>query len=240
MTIAARRHSPPSPQVKDGTRRARRRVARLRHIHPTTHAQQLVLVEHARAAQRSKQECQTARLRDQMLAFLPHLRAFALSLSNDPVKADDLMQTTVLRAWTNLAHFRRGTNLEAWLFTILRNSFYSEFRSRRREVEDADSTYVRRLKVQPEQEFKLFLDDVRTALERLPLEQREALILVGGQGETYEDVAAICGVTVGTMKSRVNRARTRLVELLQMEDRHDLGLDRLMQAALQPLKAPGS
>jgi RNA polymerase sigma-70 factor, ECF subfamily len=240
MTIAARRHSPPSPQVKDGTRRARRRVARLRHIHPTTHAQQLVLVEHARAAQRSKQECQTARLRDQMLSFLPHLRAFALSLSNDPVKADDLMQTTVLRAWTNLAHFRRGTNLEAWLFTILRNSFYSEFRSRRREVEDADSTYVRRLKVQPEQEFKLFLDDVRTALERLPLEQREALILVGGQGETYEDVAAICGVTVGTMKSRVNRARTRLVELLQMEDRHDLGLDRLMQAALQPLKAPGS
>jgi RNA polymerase sigma-70 factor (ECF subfamily) len=212
----------------------------LRHIHPTTHAQQLALIERARAALRSKQKCQTAQLREQILGLLPILRAFALSLTNDPSRADDLVQDTILRAWPHLNHFRRGTNLEAWLFTILRNSFYSEFRSRRREVEDADSTYVRRLKVQPEQEFKLFLNDVRKAVERLPLEQREALILVGGQGETYEDVAPICGVTVGTMKSRVNRARTRLVELLQMEDRYDLGLDQLMQAALQPLKAPGS
>jgi RNA polymerase sigma-70 factor (ECF subfamily) len=67
----------------------------------------------------------------------------------------------------------------------------------------------------------------------LPLEQREAILLIGCQGESYEDAAAICGVAVGTIKSRVNRARTQLVELLRMEDRHDLGLDGLMQAALQ-------
>ena len=77
------------------------------------------------------------------------------------------------------------------------------------------------------------LDNVQWALMRLPLEQREAILLIGCRGESYEDAAALCGVAVGTMKSRVNRARTQLVELLQMEDRHDIGLDRLTQAALQ-------
>ena len=143
------------------------------------------------------------------------------------------MQTTILRAWTNLDRFQPNTNLEAWLFTILRNSFYSEYRKRRREIEDPDSGYARRLTVRPEQESRLMLDDLQRALMHLPLEQREAILLIGCQGESYEDAAAICGVAVGTIKSRVNRARTQLVELLQMEDRHDLGLDGLMQAALQ-------
>jgi RNA polymerase sigma-70 factor (ECF subfamily) len=143
------------------------------------------------------------------------------------------VQTTILRAWTNLDRFQPNTNLEAWLFTILRNSFYSEYRKRRREIEDPDSGYARRLMVRPEQESRLMLDDLQRALMHLPLEQREAILLIGCQGESYEDAAAICGVAVGTIKSRVNRARTQLVELLRMEDRHDLGLDGLMQAALQ-------
>ncbi len=87
--------------------------------------------------------------------------------------------------------------------------------------------------VQPKQDFRLFLDYVQRALMCLPLEQREALILVGCHGESYEAAAAVCGVAVGTMKSRVNRARAQLAGLLQMDDRHDLCLDGLMQTALQ-------
>jgi RNA polymerase sigma-70 factor (ECF subfamily) len=227
MAQSARQHSPPSPHVKACNRHAPRRLRRLRHIHPLTHTQHLALVEEARAVRRSKH------LRDQILAILPHLRAFALSLTHDPVRSDHLVQTTILRAWTNLDRFQPNTNLEAWLFTILRNSFYSEYRKRRREIEDPDSGYARRLMVRPEQESRLMLDDLQRALMHLPLEQREAILLIGCQGESYEDAAAICGVAVGTIKSRVNRARTQLVELLRMEDRHDLGLDGLMQAALQ-------
>ena len=233
MTIAARRHSPPSPQVKDCTRRARRRIARLRHIHPTTHAQQLVLVEHARAAHRSKQECQTARLREQMLGLLPILRAFALSLTNNPSRADDLVQDTLLRAWTHCSRFQRGTNLEAWLFTILRNSFYSEHRKRKHEVEDPGETYAGRLSVPPAQEAGLEMNELRLALACLPRRRREALLWIGVEGLTYEEVAAIQGVAVGTIKSRVNRTRSQLARLLHMEDRHEIGPDQVMKAAVQ-------
>jgi len=172
-------------------------------------------------------------MRDQLPTVLPHLRAFALHLTRDPVRSDDLVQSTVLRAWTNLDHFQPGTNLEAWLFTILRNSFYSEHRKRRWEIEDPEGGFARRLVVQPEQESKLMLQDLQEALIRLPPGQRKALLLVAEQGETYENAAALCGVAVGTLKSRVNRARNQLAEMLQIEDRHDLGPDRLMQAALQ-------
>jgi RNA polymerase sigma-70 factor (ECF subfamily) len=202
MTLAARKPSHPSSQLRGSTRHARRWLTRLRHIHPVTHTQQLALVEEAHARRRSKH------LRDQILALLPHLRGFALSLTHDPAKGDDLVQNTILRAWTTLERFQPNTNLEAWLFTILRNNFYSEFRKRRQEVEDSDCAYARRLMVQPEQDFRLFLGDVQRALMCLPLEQREALILIGCQGESYEAAAAICGVAVGTMKSRVIRARS--------------------------------
>ena len=234
MIQAARQHSHPSPHVKDCNRFARRRLKRLRHIHPIPHVQYVALVEKVRAGRRSKH------VRDQLPACLPHLRAFALSLTRDPVRSDDLVQSTLLRAWANLDHFQHDTNLEAWLFTILRNNFHSEYRKRRREVEDPDDGYARRLMVQPEQEFRMFLDDVQRALVRLPLEQREALLLVTEQGETYADVAARCGVAEGTIKSRVNRARTQLAAMLQMENRHDLGPDRLMQAALQHSNAAAS
>jgi RNA polymerase sigma-70 factor (ECF subfamily) len=227
MTQAARRHSPPAPKEADRSRSARRKQARLRHIHPLSHVEHLTLVEKVRASRRSQY------MRDRLPAFLPHLRAFALHLTRDPVRSDDLVQSTLLRAWTNLNHFQQGTNLEAWLFTILRNCFYSEHRKHRWEIEDPEDGFARRLMVQPAQEPKLMLDDLHEALARLTLEQRKALLLVVEQGETYEDAAALCGVAVGTLKSRVNRARTQLAAMLQMENRHDLGPDRLMQAALQ-------
>jgi RNA polymerase sigma-70 factor (ECF subfamily) len=227
MTQAARQHRHPALKETDRSRSARRKRARLRHIHPPSHAQHLALVEKVRAGRRSQY------VRDQLPAVLPHLRAFALHLTRDPVRSDDLVQSTLLRAWTNLDHFQQGTNFEAWLFTILRNSFYSEHRKHRREIEDPEDGFARRLMVQPEQEPKLMLDDLHEALARLTLEQRKALLLVVEQGETYEDAAALCGVAVGTLKSRVNRARTQLAAMLQMENRHDLGPDRLMQAALQ-------
>jgi RNA polymerase sigma-70 factor (ECF subfamily) len=125
----------------DRSRSARRKRARLRHIHSLTHAQQLALVEEVRAGRRSKH------MRDQLSAFLPHLRNFALHLTRDPVRSDDLVQSTLLRAWTNLDHFQQGTNLEAWLFTILRNCFYSEHRKHRWEVEDPEGGFARRLMV---------------------------------------------------------------------------------------------
>jgi RNA polymerase sigma-70 factor (ECF subfamily) len=230
MTQAARRHGHPAPKATDHSQSARRKQARLRHIHPLSHIEHLALVEEARASRRSQY------MRDQLSAFLPHLRAFALHLTRDPVRSDDLVQSTLLRAWTNLDHFQHGTNLEAWLFTILRNCFYSEHRKRRWEIEDPEGGFARRLMVQPEQESKLMLDDLHEALAYLSPEQRKALLLVVEQGETYEDAAALCGVAVGTLKSRVNRARTQLVAMLQMENRHDLGPDRLMQAALQQSK----
>ena len=230
MTQAARRHSHPAPKAPDHSRSARRKQARLRHIHPLSHVEHLALVEEVRTSRRSQY------MRDQLAAFLPHLRAFALHLTRDPVRSDDLVQSTLLRAWTNLDHFQHGTNLEAWLFTILRNCFYSEHRKHRWEVEDPEGGFARRLMVQPEQESKLMLDDLHEALTHLTLEQRKALLLVVEHGETYEDAAALCGVAVGTLKSRVNRARTQLAEMMQMENRHDLGPDRLMQAALQHSK----
>ncbi|MDF2973954.1 MAG: polymerase subunit sigma [Microvirga sp.] len=227
MTQAARRHSHPVRKEIGRSRSARHKQARLRHIHPLSHTQHLALVEEVRVSRCSQQ------VRHQLPAFLPHLRSFALSLTHDPVRSDDLVQNTVLRAWANLDRFQHGSNLEAWLFTILRNSFYSEYRQRRWEVEDPEGGYARTLMVQPEQESRLMLQDLQQALMRLPPDQRGALLLVAEQGKSYEEAAALCGVAVGTIKSRVHRARTQLATMLEMENRHDLGLDCLMQAALQ-------
>jgi RNA polymerase sigma-70 factor, ECF subfamily len=234
MTTAARERSHSAPNETDRSRSARRKRARLRHIRSLSHAQQLALVEEVRAGRRAQH------MRNQLLACLPHLRNFALHLTRDPARSDDLLQNTVLRAWTKLDHFQPGTNLEAWLFTIMRNSFYSEYRKRRWEIEDPEGGFARHLMVQPEQESKLMLDDLQEALRRLPPGQRMALLLVVEQGKTYENAAALCGVAVGTLKSRVNRARTQLAAMLRMESRHDLGPDRLMQAAVQHLKTAAS
>ena len=172
-------------------------------------------------------------IRDALLAAVPSLRAFAISLCGQIDRADDLVQDTLLRALSHLDRFERGTNLNAWLFTILRNLFHSEYRKRRREVEDPDGSYAGRLKVQPEQGSRLDFEDLRAALDKLPHDQREALLLVGASGFSYEEAAAICGCAVGTIKSRVNRARFRLASLLAVDDVEDLGPDRMTRAALQ-------
>ena len=174
----------------------------------------------------------TDSLRDDILASVPSLRAFAISLSGNGDRADDLVQETLLRALANIDSFQPGSNLPAWLFTILRNLFRSDYRKRRREVEDADGNYAKTLKTQPAQSAHLEFEEFRVALDKLPQDQREALILVGASGFSYEDAAAICGCAVGTIKSRVNRARTRLASLLNIENAHDFGPDRATRAVL--------
>ena len=146
------------------------------------------------------------------------LRAFAVSLCGDKERADDLVQETLFKAWNHLDSFEEGTNLKAWLFTILRNTYFSERRKRRREIEDADGAYAARLSTHPAQHGYMDMQDFRAALTRLPDDQREALVLVGAAGFSYEEAAAISGCAVGTIKSRVNRARNRLASMLGLTD----------------------
>ena len=171
-------------------------------------------------------------VRDAMLAAVPSLRAFAISLSGNVDRADDLVQETLLRAMANIDSFQPGTNMSAWLFTILRNLFRSEYRKRRREVEDTDGSYAETLKSHPEQHSRVEFEEFRAALAKLPPDQREALLLVGASGFSYEEAAAICECAVGTIKSRVNRARTRLAELMSIESLDDFGPDRATRAVL--------
>jgi RNA polymerase sigma-70 factor (ECF subfamily) len=171
-------------------------------------------------------------MRDGMLAAVPSLRAFAVSLCGNIDRADDLVQETLVRALANRNQFRPGTNLTAWLFTILRNHFRSEFRKRRREVEDADGRYAQNLKEQPAQMGHVEFGELTAALARLPDEQREALILVGASGFSYEEAAAICECAVGTIKSRVNRARTRLAELMAIAEEDSFGPDSETRAIM--------
>ena len=170
--------------------------------------------------------------RDSILSAIPNLRAFAISLSGNVDRADDLVQETVLRALANIDSFQPGTNMSAWLFTILRNLFRSEYRKRRREVEDATGMYAESMKSQPAQGSRLEFEELRAALAQLPDDQREAVILVGASGFSYEEAAAICGCAVGTIKSRVNRARNRLAELMSIEGLEDFGPDQETRAVL--------
>ena len=131
----------------------------------------------------------SASLKDALVAEMGNLRAFAVSLCGDKERADDLVQETLFKAWNHIDSFKEGTNLKAWLFTILRNTFFSERRKRKREVEDADGSYAARLSTHPEQHGHMDMQDFRAVLVRLPDDQREALILVGAAGFSYEEAA---------------------------------------------------
>ena len=155
--------------------------------------------------------------RTQLIAAIPSLRAFGMSLTARGDRADDLVQETLMKAWKHHDSFQPGTNMKAWLYTILRNEFYTQIRKRKREVEDADGVYSGRVMVPAEQNGHLDMSDLRIALDKLPADQREAVILVGASGFSYEEAAEICSVAVGTVKSRVNRARARLTVLLNLE-----------------------
>lgn len=168
----------------------------------------------------------------ELVEHLPSLRAFARTFHRDPERADDLVQEALLKAWDKAGTFQEGTNLKAWLFTILRNAFISETRKKRREVEDVDGVYAASLAEKPAHDDVIQFKDFRSALVRLPDDQREAIILVGAAGFSYEEAANICECAVGTIKSRVNRARRRLAELMHITSEEATRGDALMAAAL--------
>jgi RNA polymerase sigma-70 factor (ECF subfamily) len=155
--------------------------------------------------------------RSAILDAIPHLRKFAMSLCRDVDRSEDLTQQTLLRACANIDKFQAGSNMIAWLLTILRNQYYSECRKRRREVEDIDGTYTESLTIEPDQLAALEHNELRSALADLPNEMRHALILVGADGYSYEQAARACGCAVGTIKSRVHRARARLAKALSID-----------------------
>lgn len=155
---------------------------------------------------------------------IPHLRAYGRSLSGNRDTADDLVQETMLKAWRARDRFTAGTNMRAWTFIILRNSFLTLARRSRFSGDWDDAVADRLLSTPAGQDQKLHLADVQRALMKLPASQREALILVGAGGFAYEEAAEICGVAIGTIKSRVARGRTALAEQIDMEDH--VGIDR--------------
>jgi RNA polymerase sigma-70 factor, ECF subfamily len=163
----------------------------------------------------------------EMIAALPRLRAFAISLCGSATQADDLVQDTMLKAWSHQEQFEPGSNMIAWLITILRNQFYSKLRKSGREVQDSDGLFTDALASHPAQYGSMDMLDFRRALEKLPVDQREAIIMIGASGISYEEAATICGCAVGTIKSRVNRARSRLQDLLGVTGSNDYGPDAI-------------
>lgn len=159
--------------------------------------------------------------REELPEHLPALRAFAISLSGNVATADDLVQDCIVKAWTNIEKFEAGTNLRAWLFTILRNTYFSDRRKRKREVADPEGLHASRLAVKPAHDGRLAFNDFRDAFSELSAEHREVLILAGASGFSYEEVAEMTGVAVGTVKSRASRARARLCELLGLKAGED-------------------
>ncbi len=162
----------------------------------------------------------------QLVSLLPHLRAFSRGLCGRPDQADDLVQETVMRAWTARESFVEGSNMKAWTFTIMRNHFLNFLRQQRRK----DMTYVEGLDadapVVANQEDGVHVSDLQAALNRLPDDRREALLLVGAGGLSYDEAAAICGVAAGTMKSRVSRGRAQLALIIAGDGQMDPVADR--------------
>lgn len=156
--------------------------------------------------------------RDDLPSHIPSLRAFAISLTRNVTEADDLVQETILKAWSNFDKFTPGTDLRAWLFTILRNTFFSSKRKTRREVADSDGVHAAALFEKPHHDGRLAFTDFSRAFDRLTPEHREVLILVGANGYSYEEAARMMGVAVGTAKSRASRARARLCDLLGLAE----------------------
>ena len=179
-------------------------------------------------------------VKDALLAAIPSLRAFSISMCGRTSRAEDLVQETLVKAWANIGSFEAGTNMNAWLYRILRNEFYTEYRKRRREIGDEEGRHAARLASGPTQEDHMHFLDFRAALDRLAPDHREALILVGASGLSYEEAAARCGCAVGTMKSRVNRARVRLAELLMAPKDNHFECDMAWVAAIDASWRTGS
>ncbi len=155
--------------------------------------------------------------REEIVTHLPALRAFARGLTGDVSAADDLVQDTVLKAWSKFHLYQPGTNLRAWLFTILRNSFLSGRRKSAKEVSDSEGSFAAKLASKPDHDGRLAMQELTVALRQLPDEQREALLLVGALGFSVEEAAETCGCAPGTIKSRANRGRAGLARILGLE-----------------------
>lgn len=145
-----------------------------------------------------------------VVALIPALRAFARTFCQKPEEADDLVQETLMKALANLDKFEPGTRLKSWLFTIMRNSFCTRIKKSSRESIGLPEALAASLVTEASQDWVVQADEVRRALERLPAHHREILVLIVMLGERYEDAAVICGCAVGTVKSRLNRAREQL------------------------------
>ncbi|WP_340645034.1 sigma-70 family RNA polymerase sigma factor [Phenylobacterium sp.] len=150
----------------------------------------------------------------ELVKLIPHLRAFARTLAGEPAGADDLAQDAMMKAWDARNSFQMGTNMKAWTFMILRNQFYSEKRRSWRQTQLDQEAAERTLVAVDDPEAPVALDELRLSLAMLPAEQREALVLVGAGGFAYEEAAEICNCAVGTVKSRVSRARRALHAIL--------------------------
>jgi len=173
--------------------------------------------------------------RNTLIEHLPAMRAFAISLTRNPATADDMVQDAIEKAWRSFDKFEPGTNMRAWLFTILRNTYYSSRRKAKREVADVDGVHTEGLAEKPAHDGRLQMTDFRAAFSQLSDEQREALLLVGASGFSYEEAAQMCGVAVGTMKSRTGRGRQKLAELMQLDE--DDALEMTDDATLSVLTA---
>jgi RNA polymerase sigma-70 factor, ECF subfamily len=167
-----------------------------------------------------------------MIAAIPRLNRFAISLCRDIDFAKDLVQEALLRALVSLDSFEPGTNMSAWLFTILRNEFYSRYRKHRFEVEDIDGLYAGQLASLPEQMGRLDINELRRVLKWLSVKQRDTIVLVGVLGFSYSEAALICECSIGTIKSRLSRARRVLGEILFLESTSDIFGDREAHAVL--------
>jgi len=150
-----------------------------------------------------------------LIALIPHLRAFARTMTGSPAEADDLAQEALAKAWQARGSYTMGTNMKAWTFMILRNQFYSEKRRSWRNIQLDQEAAERTLLANDNPSAPLELNDLRMALAALPPEQREALILIGAGGLSYEEAAEVCACAVGTVKSRVSRARVSLRQILE-------------------------
>lgn len=172
--------------------------------------------------------------RDEITRYLAPLRAFAISLTRNVASGDDLVQDTIVKAWTHIDKFQPGTNMQAWLFTILRNTFYSDLRKNRNTVADPDGIHAATLYERPAHNGRLMFGDFRRAFDQLSPEHREVLILIGASGFSCEEAAQMMNVAVGTVKSRTSRARKRLAELMGLQDGEDVlsGVDGVTDAVM--------
>jgi RNA polymerase sigma-70 factor, ECF subfamily len=155
--------------------------------------------------------------KNELIALIPRLRSYAMALTGSADEADDLVQDALVRAWRFRDGFQEGSNLKAWVCKILRNAFFTGVAARKGTVQDVEGKHAARLTTNPEQEWRLQYAELMEALRRLTPEARDALLMIVGAGLSYEEAAQIAGCPVGTMKSRVNRAREHLAQQVEAD-----------------------